>query len=205
MTTNADTTLAGTPADRDAAARPFRRMTWAYLFFLPIVNTYADAAGWLFLLLLSLSLPAGPLAAGWRPRGLVIAGLAVSCARVALFAAGVIQADLRDAALLSISLLLAAALLREVCRPLIRLSAEAGDRVLPAQARVRSLAYVVYAVLPFSLAGVAPFMPTAAKLAVTACYLVVGTALTTLVIALFANAANLCRAAAVAPHKTPPD
>ncbi len=53
----------------------------------------------------------------------------------------------------AVSLLLAAAFLWEVCRPVIALARQTGNNALPRQARVRSIAYAVYAILPVSFCG----------------------------------------------------
>ncbi len=111
-------------------ARVLRRLMWAYMFFLPIVNTYCDGVGWLILLLVR-RVPDQPEAGRLKPRTIAIAGLFVSVVRLALFAGRGGMTGFSDAVLRSFSLLLAAAFLWEVCRPVIE-PGPAGRQRLPA-------------------------------------------------------------------------
>lgn len=197
MTQNASTTLHDADIPR-GRSRAFRTMMWGYLFFLPVANAYLDPVGWLVLLLS----PAAqqPLQPGLlRPRMLALAGLLVSLVRIGLFIGRGAVMGFGDATLRSISLLLAAAFLWQAARVIIRLGEQAGNRALPGQARARTLAYAVYAVLPVALSAVSRRLTSGEALVVLGGYVVYGTALTTLVLALLSNAASLCRAAAVAP------
>jgi hypothetical protein len=189
---NAATAPVG-PEVRQAAGRLFRTLMWGYLFFLPIANIYLAGVGWV-IVLLGLAQNGAVLARARMARIFAVAGLVLSCAGPVLLACRVSLPQAGEATLRSLSLLMAAAVLYEACRLIIGLAEEAGNRLLPQEARTRALAFVVYAVVPFLLAVGRWAMTPLEALAILAAYLVAGACVITLVMALLASAANLCRA-----------
>lgn len=184
-------------------ARVLRKLMWAYMFFFPIVNTYCDGIGWLILLLVR-RVPNQPEAGRLKPRTIAIAGLFVSVVRLVLFAGRGGMTGFSDAVLRSFSLLLAAAFLWEVCRPVIETARQVGNRYLPRQARLRGIAYAVYAVLPAAFSAVHWTMTPTEGLAVQAAYVLLGTVVTMAVVGLMISAGSLCRAASIVPEEPEP-
>ncbi len=201
MAENDRTTNPGANVGR-GTSRAYRMKMWGFLFFLPVINAYLEAVGWL-VLLLSPTVPDEGRSGRLRPRGVAVAGLVISVGRIVVIIGRGGTMGFGDATLRSISLLLAAVFLWQVCRPIISLGEQAGNHVLQGQARLRCLAYAVYAVLPVAFSAVSRELTSGEALVVLGGYLVVGTAVTTLVLALLSNAASLARAVAVAPPRVP--
>jgi hypothetical protein len=171
-------------------------MMLGYLFFLPLISAYVDAAGWLVLLagLRLLRLPRR--AALGR---IAVAGLVLCAARMIIFRISD-QPPMSYTALCIVPLALSAVFLWLLCDAVLVLADLADSRAVRAQAQTRRWLYVLPAALPVLAMPIGRLaMTDAARLALMACVLLLGTAITTLVLALLANVAKMCSAAAAMP------
>lgn len=182
-----------------ATVRAFRTMMWGYLFFLPLVGLHIDAIGWLILLLAAQGMHA--LWPGRRAlRCIAALGLVVAAVRIAALISKAVPAPVFDVVLFTASLALAAAFLWQVSAFAVTLAERAGSRVISAQASQRRWLYALYVVLlPAAFAAGALATDLAGQLAVAGVYMLAGVVITMLVLALLANVAKMCIAAAAAP------
>jgi hypothetical protein len=181
-----------------ATVRTFRAMMWGYLFFLPLVGTYFDALGWLILLL-----AAQGMDAVWPARRALLSitavGLVVAAVRIVVFISRAVSTPVFFTVLSTASLALAAAYLWQVSAFAAVLAEEAGSRAVAAQAAQRRWLYALYVVLlpaAFACAPLATAWP--GEVAIAGGYMLAGVIITTLVLALLANVAKMCIAAASA-------
>ena len=183
-----------------ATARAFRIMMWGYLCFLPLISAYVDAAGWLALLagLRLLRLPRRA-ALGW----IAAAGLLLSASRLIIYRMPK-QPPMAYTALCIISLALSAVFLWLLCDTVLSLADLAGKRVVRAQTLTRRWLYILQVVLPLLLILIVRLATTdIARLTLWAVIVLLGTAVTTLVLALLANVARMCAAAAADSEEHP--